>query len=290
MSLVSDHVHYVAAKTAEEESRHADMLQHAADLVDALPGRALACAVMGDAHRHLGMDDQALSWYKRAGACDEDADEAPAGDYLSDLDWPEAPHSPEERQRFNALTYQLLRAVERADAIEAVWIGTGWIRKEQGDYTAAIDSFREVTKSMPGRLRAWNEIALVYVEQKRTDKVVETYERLVAVVDDDHAAWQLLAVAYLDDGRPRDAFRAVRKSLEFDEKSPEDYWLLGVALNEMALHDREIIPGFEQTHFGFVRGVVLQSSMRAYRQALELDPRHEKARSALARTRRWVDA
>jgi len=290
MSLVTDHPDYVAARQAEDDSRYADMLRHAASLVETFPGRALSCSVMGDANRCLGLNEQALSWYRRAKACDEDADETPTGDHLSDLDWPEMPDSPEERQRFNALTYQLLHAIERADAMEAVSVGIGPVRREQGDHAAAIESFRKVMTEIPGRLRAWNETAQIYCEQRRADKVVETYERFVAVVSDDPIGWQLLAVSYLDVGRPRDSVRAIKQSLALDEQTAENYWLMGVALNEMALHHREVSPRFEQTHLGFVRGVVLQTAIQAYRQALELDPRHDKARSALARTQRLVDA
>jgi hypothetical protein len=47
MSFVTEHPEYLAAKEAEDESRHADMLRHATNLQDALPNRALAHAVMG---------------------------------------------------------------------------------------------------------------------------------------------------------------------------------------------------------------------------------------------------
>lgn len=225
------------------------------------PDDAELLALLGATQAALGHDGEALAAYRRAGLSEADARlRLGEGAQVRD-DWARA-------------MAQYKAGLEAAPADARLHDALGTARYALNDRDGALAAYRRAAELDPTFASAFRHIGLVYLRHHRVTEALAALERARDL--EGGAAgptWELLARAYADAGRPREAIAAYGRALELEPGRAEVYHNLAALL---------------ETTGAFARAEGL------YRDAIERDPRFAQAHfnlgHLLLEQRRYAEA
>jgi tetratricopeptide (TPR) repeat protein len=167
----------------------------------------------------------------------------------------------------------------------------GQLAESQGNWENAVTQYREAIKLNPKHLGAMYRLGGVYVQTKRFDEAIETFQRYVKATNESPQGYNNLAVAYDAAGRFPEAEQAYQAAIAKDPKGQSwrvNYGLMLARRNqpEAAIVQLSSVLPPAAVHYNL--GSVCEQQGRTeeakayYRKALELDPKLRDARARLA--------
>jgi tetratricopeptide (TPR) repeat protein len=169
----------------------------------------------------------------------------------------------------------------------------GKVLAEQGKVSEAVECYNKVLSLNPGHADAYNSLALLLAGHGRLDEAVALYRRGLESNPEDVPLHSNLGVALIQQGKFDEAVREFRVVLQLRPDSGT-HKNLAVALtfkgefDEAIKHYTESVrlePANAHTHYLLGNALLAQGKTAAaiaeYRTALELDPQHERAKTAL---------
>lgn len=164
---------------------------------------------------------------------------------------------------------------------------------QAGKLAEADAAYRDILKRWPGHIESFHHVAIVALQRGDLAQAEQLLRRLTQAVPHMAVAWSNLGVALLRQGRAEEAITAQRKALELDPNFAGAMKNLGNALREMgdntgaeAEFRRAIAIAPDADAYNNL-ALALQprdsdAAIAAFRQAVEIDPRHMKALASLA--------
>jgi tetratricopeptide (TPR) repeat protein len=162
---------------------------------------------------------------------------------------------------------------------------------DRGDFTTAVNSFRDALRSDPSLYGAWQDLGLAYIKSKRWPEAADTFAELARRQPDSVDAAYFRALALFNTGRVAEAEREARRALQIDAGASAAHTLLGIILGSRGENSNAsdelsqaaaLDPRSFDAYFNLGR---VQYCMKDYttaaaslRTAVSLDPQHAEAR------------
>jgi tetratricopeptide (TPR) repeat protein len=159
-----------------------------------------------------------------------------------------------------------------------------------GQYKKAEGLFTKISKSHPKEKRAWNNIGVALVRNKREREAIRFYDRALALDPTYGSAWFNKGKALFKQGQEKKALECFEKATKYSPDNQSAWNNLGVTLRHMKKF-KESIKCYERAikiHPNYPwawhnKGVVLmelkryKQAMRCFDKALQIDPRYRPA-------------
>jgi tetratricopeptide (TPR) repeat protein len=167
----------------------------------------------------------------------------------------------------------------------------GQLAESQGQFDTAIGQYREALKLNPKHLDSMFRLGAVYVQTKRFDDAVATWQRYLKLTNNSAQGFNNLALAYDAAGRRAEAEQAYQAAIARDaghQAARVNYGLMLARRNDVdgaiAQLSAVLPPAAVQYNLGSIceQQGRIEEAKAYYRRALELDPQLRDARSRLS--------
>jgi golgin subfamily B member 1 len=210
-------------------------------------------------------------------------------------------------QVVDAYTESLPKFSYKADALPLMLVLARLVETEQGDVDRALEINRQILEIEEGNEQALDALERLYVGKGRFTELLEVYERKLTLTSDGDERVRIQSkIGQLYEDEVKDDKAAIKAYLAILDAVGDEPSALGAldriyARNQMWADLADVIsrqltivspdedkPRFLELKYrlGEVREQHLadvENAVEAYRDVLELDPEHEKARAALER-------
>lgn len=162
---------------------------------------------------------------------------------------------------------------------------------DRGDFSTAINSFRDALRRDPNLYGAWQDLGLAYIKSKRWPEAADTFAELARRQPDSVDAAYFRALALFNTGQVAEAEREARRALHIDAGASAAHTLLGIIVgsrgeNNEAFDELSQAAALDPKSFDayFNLGRVqygmkdYTSAAKSLRIAVSLDPQHAEAR------------
>lgn len=161
---------------------------------------------------------------------------------------------------------------------------------EQGEYTAAIDAYRNAVSLDPEYLNAWISLAYAYAQSNKMDDAADAYEHAIAIAPDNIPALKGLSYIYSRLGKDQDALRTIDHAVELNPSDPLSWLQKGLTLSALG-RVNESVPVYRKVlelspdnydawlcmGIDYFSAGEYQSALDAFDHALDIDDRSDIA-------------
>ena len=167
----------------------------------------------------------------------------------------------------------------------------GQLAEAQGNIDNAITQYREAVKLEPKHLDAMFRLGGLYVQTRRFDEAVATWQRYLKATDHSPQAYSNLALCYESAGRPAEAEKAYQAGIAKDPNNQAcrvNYGLMLARRNQVDAATAQLSTVLPPAAVHYNLGAVCEQQGRPdeakayYKKALELDPKLRDARARLS--------
>ncbi len=267
--------HWNSAFDAHKESRFADLLRHAALLLESFPYRPQANAMMGHAYKGLDVNNKALYYYERCikfyyREWTREANRKKQRPMKIGY-YPMAKSRAEDELRFRK--HRTTMFMELMAAAESFY-GIGEINDENGKTKEAISAYENALSLAPYDDVALQRLARKYLDANRVDDAISILEKwILRFVNSSHkrlAALELLARSYSLAGRHRDCVITLKRAANEFPSSHTTLSKLGMAFGQLARQRLSARSSVLQMDFPFITEWLLNESWRCSQKARKL--------------------
>ncbi|OPX73445.1 MAG: photosystem I assembly protein Ycf3 [Methanoregulaceae archaeon PtaB.Bin108] len=178
---------------------------------------------------------------------------------------------------------------------------------KQGNYAAAIDTYKTAVALDPEYLDAWISLAYAYAQSNRLDDAAGAYEHAISISPDNIPALKGLSYIYSRLGKDQEALRIIDRAVEINPVDPLSWLQKGLTLSALG-RVNESIPVYRKVlelspdnydawlcmGLDYFSAGEYQPALEAFDQALKIDDRSDIAwkykGDTLSRMGRYTEA
>ncbi|MBP1929463.1 tetratricopeptide (TPR) repeat protein [Methanolinea mesophila] len=141
----------------------------------------------------------------------------------------------------SALMLACLSAMPAGATDAKTWYNQGEEFRQKGDYSAAVDAYRNAVSIDPGYTDAWYSLAYVCVQTERLDDAADAYLHVLAVEPDMTPALKGLAYVYSRQGKDEAALTEINHALEINSGDQLAWLQKGLTLSALGRTNESIV-------------------------------------------------
>ncbi len=140
----------------------------------------------------------------------------------------------------SALILSCLSALPAGATDAKTWYNQGEDFRQKGDYSAAVDAYRNAVSIDPGYTDAWYSLAYVCVQTDRLDDAADAYLHVLAIEPDMTPALKGLAYVYSRQGKDEESLVAIEHALEINSGDQIAWLQKGLTLSALGRTNESI--------------------------------------------------
>lgn len=149
-------------------------------------------------------------------------------------------------QSYQVITQAASRAAEKGERIMDVYRVRGYINESLGNYSVAIEDYKEAVKITPNLTFLHISIGLNYRQLKQYDRALEYFAQAATINESlgvkDSIPYLAIGKTYTQMGEFFIAARNVKKAIQFNPNSPDVYGQLGIVYFKSHNYEGSIDP------------------------------------------------
>lgn len=174
------------------------------------------------------------------------------------------------------------------------WFKKGDAALTVGDYTHAIECFKQAIALMPKQADYHLYLGIAYGENGMLDKSLEAFKAALEINPDNAAAYDNLGTTYYKKSMLDEAIAAYKKAISLDPGNGSAHINLGIIYQKKEMLDEAIAaykkaltidPSSPNTHYNlgntYYKKKMYDESIAAFKKVLELNPKHAMAHQVL---------
>lgn len=125
------------------------------------------------------------------------------------------------------------------------WYNQGGEFMEKGDYSAAIDAYKNAVSIDPGYLDAWLSLAYADVQTGRLDDAADAYQHALSIEPANVPSLKGLGYVYSRLGKDQEALTVINRAIDINPGDPASWLQKGLTLSALG-RTNESIPVYEK--------------------------------------------
>ena len=125
------------------------------------------------------------------------------------------------------------------------WELLGAAYTDNGDFSKAIDAYRQAVHIIPDSAQNWLELGSLYGQTGRLQKQIDAYRMAVRIKPEHVGSWYRLAVVYRDAAQFSNAVEALQHVIRINPRHLSAWMILGYSYGKLGQHSEQI-DAFEQ--------------------------------------------